>query len=69
MCWCHFIDLLKFETRLSSLLNFGTAFFVVEHYPFLKAVFLKRNCSVPGPDNVCGQISEQIFTPEGDNAM
>ena len=23
--WCQFIDLLKFETRPSSLLNFGTA--------------------------------------------
>ena len=29
--WCQFIDLLKFETRPSSLLNFGTANFV--YYP------------------------------------
>ena len=25
MWWCQFIDFLKFETRPSSLLNFGTA--------------------------------------------
>ena len=25
MWWCQFIDLLKFETRPSSLLNFGMA--------------------------------------------
>ena len=25
MCWCQLIDWLKFETRPSSLLNFGTA--------------------------------------------
>ena len=25
MWWCQFIDRLKFETRPSSLLNFGTA--------------------------------------------
>ena len=27
MWWCRFIDLLKLETRPSSLLNFGTANF------------------------------------------
>ena len=26
MWWCQFIDWLKFETRPSSLLNFGTAY-------------------------------------------
>ena len=34
--WCQFIDLLKFETRPSSLLNFGTAYSL----KFLKKFYL-----------------------------
>ena len=29
MWWCQFIDWLKFETRPSSLLNFGTAYWII----------------------------------------
>ena len=31
MWWCQFIDRFKFETRPSSLLNFGTAYYGKEN--------------------------------------
>ena len=49
MWWCQFIDWLKFETRPSSLLNFGTAYhalsfwflvvFVAIYSPVLSPIF------------------------------
>ena len=38
MWWCQFIDCLKFETRPSSLLNFGTAYKLIKiHSKYTKA--------------------------------
>ena len=37
MYWCQFIDLLKFEIRLSSLLNIGTAYSLPPRQPSLFA--------------------------------
>ena len=44
--------------------------FVPGHYLFLEAqsfprATLSENCSLLGTDNVCGQISEHIFVPNG----
>ena len=42
--------------------------FVLGHYLFPEArsfagATLSENCSLPGTDHVCGQISEHIFAP------
>ena len=44
--------------------------FALGHYLFLEAhsfarATLSENCSAHGTDNVCGQISEHIFAPNG----
>ena len=48
--------------------------FVLEYYLFLEAhsfprASLSENCSLLGTDNVCGQISEHIFAPNGDYCL
>ena len=40
MWWCQFIDWLKFETRPSSLMNFGTAN-MASNYKGLYGIFYK----------------------------
>ena len=48
--------------------------FVLGHYLFLVALSFPRallleNCSLLGTDNVCRQISEHIFAPNGDYCL
>ena len=48
--------------------------FVLRHYLFLIAhsflrALLSENCPLLGTDNVCGQISEHIFAPNGDYCL
>ena len=48
--------------------------FVLGHYLFLVAhsfprASLSESCSPLGTDNVCGQISEHIFAPNGDYCL
>ena len=48
--------------------------FVLGHYLFLIAhsflrASLSENCPLLGTDNVCGQISEHIFAPNGDYCL
>ena len=45
MCWCQFIDWLKFETRASPLLNFGTANSILECRDISERVLWTPWCS------------------------
>ena len=47
MCWCQFIDVLKFETRPSSLMNFGTANYITCYSIPIKPIRMHgRHCSL-----------------------
>ena len=54
MWWCQFIDWLKFETRPSSLLNFGTAYSVSSFYFTSYSLFYAPQSTVKAlPATLC----------------
>ncbi len=53
------------NTIASIRLKKYSLMFVLGHYLFLEDHSFRRNCSLLGTDNVCGQMSVHIFAPNG----